>query len=214
MVSSTSVTALVPEQIVWLPHAEAGGGRFGASGRTLQPPRRARATGRDATSVPTPSEVSDRITNNSPEELPSIPARPMGDSFATLAGAIDGLAASDALGAGNPAAAGNDQTGSGIFGEGAERGPGVRTPTLILQVKPRYTEDAMRLRIQGSVWIECVVLPDGSVGDLRVMRSLDSRFGLDDEAIAAAKQWRFRPGALNGKPVPVVVSIELMFSLR
>jgi protein TonB len=81
-------------------------------------------------------------------------------------------------------------------------------------VKPRYTDDAMRLRIQGSVWVECVVLPDGTVGDLRVMRSLDSRFGLDDEAIAAAKKWRFRPGTLNGKPVPVVVSIELMFSLR
>jgi TonB family protein len=214
IVTSNPVTAAVPERVVWMPHRDAGGGTFGASAPALQPPRRARATGRDATSVPTPADVSDRITNDAPQELPSIPARPMGDSFTTLAGAIEGRAASDALGSGNPAAAGNDHAGSGTFGEGAERGPGVRTPTLILQVKPRYTDDAMRLRIQGSVWVECVVLPDGTVGDLRVMRSLDSRFGLDDEAIAAAKKWRFRPGTLNGQPVPVVVSIELMFSLR
>ena len=74
--------------------------------------------------------------------------------------------------------------------------------------------DAMRMRIQGSVWIECVVMPDGTVGDARIMRSLDARFGLDEEALIAARQWRFHPGTLYGKPVPVVISIELMFSVR
>jgi TonB family protein len=58
------------------------------------------------------------------------------------------------------------------------------------------------------------VLPDGTVGDVRITRSLDSRFGLDQEAIAAARRWRFKPGLLNGRPVPVAVTIELMFSLR
>lgn len=72
----------------------------------------------------------------------------------------------------------------------------------------------MRARVQGSVWIECVVLPDGSVGDTRLMRSLDRRFGLDEEAIAAAKRWRFRPGQLNNQPVAVIVTIELVFSVR
>jgi outer membrane biosynthesis protein TonB len=37
---------------------------------------------------------------------------------------------------------------------------------------------------------------------------------LDEEAIAAAKRWRFRPGTLKGQPVPVIVSIELTFSVR
>ena len=87
-------------------------------------------------------------------------------------------------------------------------------PTLIERVAPKYTVDAMQARIQGSVWIECVVQTDGTVGDARVTRSLDRRFGLDEEAIAAAKRWRFRPGLLNGKPVPVIISIELMFSVR
>lgn len=87
-------------------------------------------------------------------------------------------------------------------------------PTLIERVPPKYTPDAMRARIQGSVWIECVVQADGTVGNARIIQSLDRRFGLDEEAMAAARRWRFRPGLLNGKPVPVVVTIELMFSVR
>ena len=72
----------------------------------------------------------------------------------------------------------------------------------------------MRARIQGSAWVECVVQIDGTVGDARVIQSLDRRFGLDDEALAAARRWRFRPGTLHGKPVPVIVTIELSFSVR
>ena len=57
-------------------------------------------------------------------------------------------------------------------------------------------------------------MPDGSVGNVRVMRSLDALFGLDEKAIAAAKQWRFKPGMANGKPVAVAITIELTFTLR
>jgi TonB family protein len=66
------------------------------------------------------------------------------------------------------------------------------------------------------VQLECVVLPDGSVGEVRVTRSLDPVFGLDQKAIVAAKQWRFVPGKLRqtGQPVSVLVLIELTFTLR
>jgi outer membrane biosynthesis protein TonB len=47
-----------------------------------------------------------------------------------------------------------------------------------------------------------------------VVRSLDNTFGLDQEAIKAAKQWRFRPGTRLGEPVPVLITIELAFTLR
>jgi outer membrane biosynthesis protein TonB len=47
-----------------------------------------------------------------------------------------------------------------------------------------------------------------------VVRSLDPTFGLDQEAIKAARQWRFRPGRLMGEAVPVLVTIELTFTLR
>jgi TonB family protein len=54
----------------------------------------------------------------------------------------------------------------------------------------------------------------GEVTEIKILRSLDSTFGLDQEAIKAAKQWRFSPGTRLGEPVPVVVSIELSFTLR
>src|SRR5262245_19444288 len=91
--------------------------------------------------------------------------------------------------------------------------PGVTIPRLIKDVKPQYTADAMRAKIQGRVMVECVVLTDGTVGDVRVIRSLDVTYGLDQEAIKAAKQWKFAPGTRNGEPVPVMVSIELTFTL-
>jgi protein TonB len=93
-------------------------------------------------------------------------------------------------------------------------GPGVTAPTVIARATPKYTVEAMQARIQGIALVECVVQIDGTVGDARIIRSLDRRFGLDEEALSAARRWRFRPGLLKGKPVPVVVTIELMFSIR
>jgi protein TonB len=93
-------------------------------------------------------------------------------------------------------------------------GSGVTLPRVLREVKPQYTSDAMRAKVQGTVLLQCVVKPDGSVGDVQVVRSLDSAFGLDQEAIKAARQWRFAPGMRLGEPVPVLVTIELTFTLR
>ena len=71
------------------------------------------------------------------------------------------------------------------------------------QVRPDYTADAMRAKVQGVVVVECVVLPDGTVGEAHVIKSLDSVFGLDQEAIKAARQWQFIPGRRFGQPVTV-----------
>ena len=93
-------------------------------------------------------------------------------------------------------------------------GSGITLPVVLAEKKPAYTADAMRAKVQGSVWLECIVMPDGTVGDVKVTRSLDPIFGLDQEAIKAAKQWRFRPGMRQGSPVPVIITIELTFTLR
>jgi len=92
----------------------------------------------------------------------------------------------------------------------------VTTPQLLVEVKPQYTVDAMRAKLQGAVELEVVVLVDGSVDPrrIRITRSLDRAFGLDEQAIAAVRQWRFRPGTLKGRAVPVRVIIELTFTLR
>jgi TonB family protein len=52
------------------------------------------------------------------------------------------------------------------------------------------------------------------VGSVKVSRSLDPVFGLDEEAIKAARQWRFSPGMRDGQPVAVAVVIEMTFTLR
>jgi TonB family protein len=93
-------------------------------------------------------------------------------------------------------------------------GSGVINPRILREVKPQYTADAMRAKVQGTVLLECVVLPDGTVGRVDVVKSLDSTFGLDQEAVKAAKQWRFQPGTRFGEPVAVLVTLELTFTLR
>jgi len=90
----------------------------------------------------------------------------------------------------------------------------VTLPVVLREKKPQYTSDAMRAKVQGTVLLECVVKPDGSVGDVKVVRSLDSTFGLDLEALKAAQQWRFKPGTRMGEPVRVAITIEMSFTLR
>jgi TonB family protein len=95
-------------------------------------------------------------------------------------------------------------------------GNGVSAPQLIHEVRPAYTAEAMRAKVQGRVELDVVVLPDGTVDQrrIRIVRSLDSTFGLDAQAIDAVKQWRFRPGRRLDQPVPVRVRVELTFTLR
>jgi protein TonB len=72
----------------------------------------------------------------------------------------------------------------------------------------------MRAQIEGLVELEGTVALDGTMQDVRVVKSLDSSLGLDDEAVAAARQWLFRPGMRQGKPVPVIVTIILEFRIH
>ena len=76
----------------------------------------------------------------------------------------------------------------------------------------KYTDDARRQRIQGNVVLEIVVRSDGSVGAVKVRRSLGG--GLDQRAIEAVRQWRFNPAKRHGTPVDVAVEIEVEFKLR
>jgi protein TonB len=85
-------------------------------------------------------------------------------------------------------------------------------PRAIAQVRPAYTAEALRAKIEGTVILSAVVERDGTVQQVKILRSIDP--GLDQEAIRAAKHWRFDPGRKDGKPVPVVVTLELTFTVR
>jgi periplasmic protein TonB len=105
-------------------------------------------------------------------------------------------------------AAGSAQK-SGPYKVGEE---GVKAPAITREVKPTYTQGAMQRQVQGSVELEAVVLADGNVGDVTVKKSLDPE--LDEQAVNATKEWKFRPGTKDGKAVDVLVQIELTFKLK
>ena len=93
-------------------------------------------------------------------------------------------------------------------------GGDVTAPVLVKRVDPRYTSEAMVTKITGVVVLEAVVRADGTIGAVRVVKSLDAKFGLDRAAIEAAKAWVFKPGIRRGQPVDVIVTLILEFRLH
>jgi len=91
---------------------------------------------------------------------------------------------------------------------------GVTLPQPTRQVKAQYTAEAMRQMIEGDVLLGVVVKADGSVGAVDVKESLDSVYGLDANAVKAMKEWAFKPGTKDGKPVAVRVDVKMKFTLK
>lgn len=89
---------------------------------------------------------------------------------------------------------------------------GVAIPVVVSEKKPAYTAAAMRAKITGSVEMTAVIGVDGKPSDIKVVRSLDP--GLDKNAIEALSEWRFKPATKDGTAVPVLVTIEMTFTLR
>jgi protein TonB len=88
---------------------------------------------------------------------------------------------------------------------------GLQAPRKIRDVAPRYPAIAQASRVEGIVILEAVIAEDGSVQDVRVLRSKPL---LDDAAVDAVRQWRFTPTLLGGQPVPVVMTVTVSFSLK
>jgi len=238
-------TPVDPPRVVWtaplhvlqpqVPGRRGGGG--GGGGSPAPAPRRSleipRHRAPDLVAVATPPPKSE------PEPIPVLDV-PMETDFAKLlqasgsslvsiatyggggrggglgegSGAGVGRGSGGGVGGGSGGGVGN---GSGRgFGAGANHaGAGISSPALLLLVQPKYTGDAMRAKIQGTVELEAVVLANGTVGDIRIVRSLDRACGLDQQAINAAREWLFTPGRdAAGRPVPVIVIVILDFRLH
>ena len=115
------------------------------------------------------------------------------------------------IGAGQGPGIGPGQ-GGGMGGGVYNIGGGVSDPKPIATPQPEYSDDGRKARIQGTVELLIVVLPDGSVQFDSVRKSLG--FGLEQKAIEAVRKWKFLPGRKDGQPVPVYVSVLVNFSLR
>jgi protein TonB len=95
--------------------------------------------------------------------------------------------------------------------EAVRVGGGIKPPTKILDVRPVYPDVAQKARVQGVVICQVLLRPDGTVADVRVLRSIPL---LDQAAFDAVLQWVFTPTLLNGNAVPVIMTVTMNFTLE
>jgi protein TonB len=220
--------AVIPDRlnddIVWLSVPGPGGGGGGGN-KSPEPPKPAELKGPEKITVPTIKPPDPTPVPEPPQFVEpqlALPAQLMAAATEVQIGAPGPPSEStDSRGRGTGSGVGpgtgpglGPGTGGGTGGGVYQRGSGIVDPVVIQEVKPQYTAEAMRAKVQGSALLRCVVLASGSMGPCEVARSLDSSFGLDQEALKAARQWRFKPGTRLGEPVNIEVLIELTFTLR
>ncbi len=102
-------------------------------------------------------------------------------------------------------------TGGGVGGGAYRMGSGLTPPVLVRQIQPGFTEDALARKIQGEVVVEVVILKNGTVRPVRVLRGLSA--DLNQKAIEAASQWKFIPAKFKGQPVDLIAEIVVDFNI-
>jgi TonB family protein len=173
--------------------------------RMETPPRPIPAPAVQAPVVSTAADANDRAG------LPVERAAATADSNGPGTGGGVGSGRGAGLGEGDGGGIGPG-TGGGTGGGPFRPGSGIEPPQLVREVRASYTDQARRRAVEGDVVLEIVVRADGSVGDVRTKRGLGA--GLDQKAIEAVRQWRFRPARRHGAPVDVVVEVAVEFKLR
>ncbi len=106
------------------------------------------------------------------------------------------------------------------IGEAVQGRPGIAAsrpgheitqPRLVYEVDPEFSEEARKAKYQGVVVLAIEIGVDGKPDNVRVIHGLG--LGLDERAIAAVLQWRFRPGMQDGKPVATAATVQVNFRL-
>lgn len=204
------VARVDPVRLVWIPDPRpAGRGGGGAPPKPTPPPPA-------PTPVVSTPEPPKPVVVEEPHTIAPEP-EPTPDPTPALAAVASGNPAAGTQPAGSgdkPGSGIGDRSGPGSGDEPYGIGNGVTAPIPLRRPPPAYTAEAMRARLQGVVVLNCVVRPDGRCADIRVLKSLDTMFGLDQQAVASAREWVFRPGMRMGQPVPVLVTLEIGFTIR
>jgi TonB family protein len=115
------------------------------------------------------------------------------------------------IGAGHGSGAGPG-SGGGYGGGLMSVGGGVSAPQVIHSVEPEFTDDARKANYQGSVSIKLIVDSQGNPQDVRLASHLG--MGLDEKAIEAVRQYKFRAAMYQGHPVSVQIVIDVDFHLH
>ena len=168
---------------------------------------------------PNPKLTMDPTILAPPEvQMPNVNMSQYGDPLAKLGPPSNGPGYGGGIGSGHgggvgPGGGGGYGPGSdGGFGGGAFKvGNGVTAPVVLYKKEPEYSEEARKAKYQGTVVLYIEVDPSGRAVNPKVVRSLG--LGLDEKALEAVRQWKFKPGYKDGKPVTVAATIEVNFRL-
>jgi protein TonB len=152
-------------------------------------------------------------------QLPDNTMQNLGDPRTSVAGpAANGTGDLGGLGTGSGGGIGSGRgngygpgEGGGYGGGIYHVGGGVAAPQLIFAPDPEFSDEARRAKFQGICVVSLIVDPQGNPQRVQVVRHLG--MGLDQKAVDAVKQYRFKPATLQGKPVPVEVNIEVTFRI-
>jgi TonB family protein len=150
--------------------------------------------------------------------LPQVDLLVLGDPYGKNGPPSNGTGKGGGIGDGEGTGIGRGK-GPGVGpGEGGDTGGGLRgfggastAPMVLFQVEPEFSEEARKAKLQGVVMLYGEVDTNGRLRNIRVTRGLG--LGLEEKAIEAVKQWRFRPGTRDGKPVVAAATIEVNFHL-
>jgi TonB family protein len=112
--------------------------------------------------------------------------------------------------AGNPNGLPDATERAGVAGLPIRVGGFVQPPTKVRDVAPVYPDIAKAAHVQGVVILECVIGPDGRVTDVHVLRGQPL---LEGAAVDAVRQWLYRPPRLNGRPIAVVMTVTVKFTI-
>ncbi|HUD22666.1 MAG TPA: energy transducer TonB [Acidobacteriaceae bacterium] len=133
-----------------------------------------------------------------------------GDPNSPLLGNSMGRGSGTGMGNGNGSGIGSG-SGGGMGGGVRQVGGGVKGPVIIYQPEPEFSEEARKAKFMGVVTVSLIVGADGKPQQVHVTRGVG--MGLDDNAVAAVKQYRFKPATENGKPVAVYLNVEVNFEI-
>jgi protein TonB len=140
----------------------------------------------------------------------------IGDPFGRDVPASSGPGSGGGIGAGNNGGIG-DHRGPGFGTDdgggigGTANGGGITAPAVLYRVDPEFSEEARKAKYQGTVVLTIEVGEDGKPRGFRIVRGLG--LGLDQKAMDAVAQWKFRPAMRNGRPVRAPATIEVNFRL-
>lgn len=141
-----------------------------------------------------------------------------------LGGVVGGVVGGKVGGEVGGTGTGTEGTGSGGVEAPVEKAPepvpnvplrvggDVKAPVTSRRVEPEYTETARAARVAGVVVVEAIIDKQGNVDAVKVVKDLP--MGLGAEAVKAVKQWKFKPGTLNGEPVAVIFNLTVNFKLN